>query len=80
MYTRKYCVCSLEPEEGERQADWIARSLPELLPLPIAPAELGPLAHAVTAAGHLRTHPALAVPAPASGTLDGFFAARYRKA
>jgi len=75
-----YCVCSLEPEEGERQADWIARSLPELLPLPIAPAELGPLAHAVTAAGHLRTHPALAVPAPASGTLDGFFAARYRKA
>jgi 16S rRNA (cytosine967-C5)-methyltransferase len=74
-----YCVCSLEPEEGERQADWIAGNLPDLRPLPLAPAELGPLAPAVTATGHLRTHPALAVPAPATGTLDGFFAARYRR-
>lgn len=74
-----YCVCSLEPEEGEAQADWVAASLPGLAPLPIAPAGLGPFAAAVTPEGRLRTHPAMPVPAPAAGTLDGFFAARFRR-
>jgi len=73
-----YCVCSLEPEEGEMQADWIAEALPELELLPIGAAEIGPLP-ALTPAGHLRTHPAIEVPLPATGTLDGFFIARFRR-
>jgi 16S rRNA (cytosine967-C5)-methyltransferase len=78
--TLVYCVCSLEPEEGEAQAAWTAEALPELQPLPIATGELGPFGSAINAAGQLRTHPAMPVPAPATGTLDGFFAARFRRA
>jgi 16S rRNA (cytosine967-C5)-methyltransferase len=74
-----YCVCSLEPEEGEAQAAWAAGAIAGLEPLPIAAGEFGPLGDAVTPAGHLRTHPAMALPAPATGTLDGFFSARFRK-
>jgi len=73
-----YCTCSLEPEEGEAQADWIAAELPELEPLPIGEAELGGFARAL-AGGRVRTHPALAVPGEAEGTLDGFFVARFRR-
>jgi 16S rRNA (cytosine967-C5)-methyltransferase len=76
--TLVYCVCSLEPEEGEAQADWALRHLADSRVLPVAPGELGPFAAAVTPAGFLRTHPALAVPG-ASGTLDGFFAMRLRR-
>ena len=72
-----YCVCSLEPEEGEAQAGWIARELPALEPLPIDGAELGGLP-VLLADGHLRTHPAMSLPS-APGTLDGFFAARLRR-
>jgi 16S rRNA (cytosine967-C5)-methyltransferase len=72
-----YCVCSLEPEEGEAQADWAA-GLAGVEALPIAPAELGPFGDVVTPAGYLRTTPAMAVPG-AAGTLDGFFAARFRR-
>ena len=74
-----YCVCSLEPEEGEAQADWARANRPELTPVPIAPGELGPFGMAVDRAGNLRTTPAMAVPG-APGTLDGFFAARFRRA
>ncbi len=35
--TLVYCVCSLEPEEGEAQLDWIATHLPELVLDPVAP-------------------------------------------
>jgi 16S rRNA (cytosine967-C5)-methyltransferase len=74
-----YCVCSLEPEEGEAQAEWALANLPDIRPEPISPATLAPLTQAVTADGNLRTHPAMAVPGAPAGTLDGFFAARFRR-
>jgi 16S rRNA (cytosine967-C5)-methyltransferase len=77
--TLVYCVCSLEPEEGEAQAEWALAKLAGSSTLPVSPAELGPLAQAVTSGGYLRTHPAMAVPGAAGGTLDGFFAARFRR-
>jgi 16S rRNA (cytosine967-C5)-methyltransferase len=76
--TLVYCVCSLEPEEGEDQAAWIAAEL-NLEPLPVTAAEIGGFSAAITPGGTLRTHPALAVPGLAEGTLDGFFVARFRK-
>jgi 16S rRNA (cytosine967-C5)-methyltransferase len=71
-----YCVCSLEPQEGEEQAAWVLANLPELSLAKIAPTELGPLSAAVTADGFMRTHPGMA---PFSGGMDGFFAARFRR-
>lgn len=73
-----YAVCSLEAEEGEEHLDWAAEALPDLVFEPLAPAEIGGWTEAVSAPGVLRTHPGLEVPGPASGTLDGFFAARFR--
>jgi 16S rRNA (cytosine967-C5)-methyltransferase len=77
--TLVYCVCSLEPEEGEAQARWALAAIPGLEPSPVAPAELGPFASAITSGGYLRTHPAMPVPAGTHGSLDGFFAARFRR-
>ena len=72
-----YCVCSLEPEEGEQQADWaISRGL-ELLP--ITAEELDGWAQPVSKSGVIRTHPGLTVPGEKGGTLDGFFIARFRR-
>lgn len=72
-----YCVCSLEPQEGERQAEWaIAQGLD---PLPINATELDGWAAPVTKDGTVRTHPGLIVPGEKAGTLDGFFVARFRR-
>lgn len=70
-----YCVCSLEPREGEEQAAWIAAQHPELVPDPVAESELGGFAAARRPDGTVRTTPALAL---GQGTADGFFIARYR--
>jgi 16S rRNA (cytosine967-C5)-methyltransferase len=73
-----YCVCSLEGDEGEGQARWIAEARSDLEPVPITPDELdGGLASAVTEAGFVRTHSALEM--PVAGGIDGFFIARFRK-
>ena len=74
-----YCVCSLEPDEGEDQARWIAGHATLLEPYPVTAEELDGLAGAVTADGHVRTWPGLPVPGENGGTLDGFFVARYRR-
>ena len=76
-----YCVCSLEPEEGEAQARWIATQLPQLEPVVIVADELPGLAAAVTAEGWVRTHPGLELGDSGgnAGTLDGFFVARFRR-
>jgi 16S rRNA (cytosine967-C5)-methyltransferase len=74
-----YCVCSLEPEEGEDQAAWVGKAEIGLEPFPIAGTEIGGFAAALTPDGTLRTHPALTAPGEAGGTLDGFFVARFRK-
>jgi 16S rRNA (cytosine967-C5)-methyltransferase len=73
-----YCVCSLEPEEGEEQAIWAAAEL-GLKPDPITSAEIAGFDAALRPDGTVRTHPALTVPGEAGGTLDGFFVARFRK-
>ena len=67
-----YAVCSLEPEEGEG----VAAQAPEgLIPDPITPDE-APAAR-ITPQGWLRTLPSDAAD---QGGMDGFFAARFRKA
>jgi len=72
-----YCVCSLEPQEGESQAEWaVAQGLE---PLPIAAEELDGWAVPVTKDGFVRTHPGQTVPGEKGGTLDGFFIARFRR-
>jgi 16S rRNA (cytosine967-C5)-methyltransferase len=72
-----YCVCSLEPQEGELQAEWaIAQGLKVL---PISAQELDGWAAPVTKDGFLRTHPGLTVPGEKGGTLDGFFIARFQR-
>lgn len=73
-----YCVCSLEPEEGESQARWALDALPGLEALPVSTAELAGLEQAVTAEGIVRTHPAL-TPGGSQSGMDGFFVARFRR-
>ena len=69
--TLVYATCSLEREEGERQAENVSLS-----PVPVAreelPAGLGP-----TKDGWLRTDPGMLAD---EGGLDGFFIARWRAA
>jgi len=70
-----YCTCSLQPEEGEKQAAAALARHPGLTRIPVTTAETG-LPAAITREGDLRTHPAMLA---AEGGLDGFFAARFRK-
>jgi 16S rRNA (cytosine967-C5)-methyltransferase len=75
-----YCVCSLEPEEGERQvADLLARDA-RLARVPIVPAEAFGRAELINDAGELRTLPFhFPDSEPRWGGLDGFFAARLAR-
>ena len=79
--TLVYCVCSLEPEEGEAQAQWIAGNVPDLVPDPVTADELPGLGMALTAEGMVRTHPAISLgdSGGKGDTLDGFFIARFRR-
>jgi 16S rRNA (cytosine967-C5)-methyltransferase len=66
-----YCVCSMEPEEGEAQvADFLKRH-PEFDTLAVTAGEGGAPDGAVTGEGWLRI-----LPHQREGGLDGFFAAR----
>ena len=72
-----YCTCSLEPEEGEFQAQAFLADHPDFSLDPVEPGEVGGLSDLVTASGHLRTLPThLVLPDGPRGGLDGFFAAR----
>ncbi|WP_240231220.1 RsmB/NOP family class I SAM-dependent RNA methyltransferase [Devosia lacusdianchii] len=73
-----YCVCSLEPAEGEDQVAWALDSLPGLELWPVDKDELAGLESAVSATGLVRTHPGLA-PGGRDGGMDGFFVARFRR-
>jgi 16S rRNA (cytosine967-C5)-methyltransferase len=75
-----YCVCSLEPEEGEQQiADLLARDS-RIARVPIAAGEVSGHAEFLNAEGELRTLPThLPDPEPRWGGLDGFFAARLKR-
>ena len=75
--TLVYCVCSLEPEEGEGVARAFLASRDDFSLMPIEADEVPEcLSMAVTGAGHVRTTPAMLA---ASGGCDGFFAARFHK-
>lgn len=76
--TLLYCVCSLEPAEGEDQVDWALDSLPGLELFPVTPAEMAGLEEAVTEKGLVRTHPGID-PGGLAGGMDGFFVARFRR-
>ncbi|HEY4032163.1 MAG TPA: RsmB/NOP family class I SAM-dependent RNA methyltransferase [Caulobacteraceae bacterium] len=67
-----YCVCSLEPEEGEQQVEGFLRRHPDFRLAPIAPGEGGAPAQSITANGCLRL-----LPFHIEGGGDGFFAARF---
>ena len=69
-----YCVCSLEPEEGEAQVEAFLARRPDMALDPIAPEEGGAPAASLTARGTLRI-----LPHHREGGLDGFFAARFVK-
>jgi 16S rRNA (cytosine967-C5)-methyltransferase len=68
-----YCVCSLEPEEGEGQIGPFLQRHPGLRLDPISPGEGGAPQGAVTPDGLLRI-----LPFHLDGGTDGFFAARFR--
>jgi 16S rRNA (cytosine967-C5)-methyltransferase len=75
--TLVYCVCSLEPEEGEEQIAALLVRNPSLARKPIEAAEVFGFADLVTPDGDLRTLPThLPDPDPLWSGLDGFFAAR----
>ena len=77
-----YCVCSLEPQEGEAHLGWLAERDDVTLD-PIQPSELTGLEQVVRPDGTVRTRPGMAVgaalPGDKPGTLDGFFVARLRR-
>ncbi|MGO4167994.1 RsmB/NOP family class I SAM-dependent RNA methyltransferase [Novosphingobium sp. YAF33] len=65
-----YAVCSMEPEEGEEQADKVS-----LTPVPVTASEL-PQGLSPTAEGWARTDPGMLADV---GGLDGFFIGRWQK-
>jgi 16S rRNA (cytosine967-C5)-methyltransferase len=70
-----YCVCSLEPEEGEGQIAAFLGRTPGMTLDPIAAGEGGAPAPSVRPDGTLRI-----LPHHVEGGLDGFYVARFRKA
>ncbi len=70
-----YCVCSLEPEEGEAQAKAFLDRQPDFMIAPIAAGEGGAPEASAAAAGTLRI-----LPMHMEGGMDGFFVARFVRA
>jgi 16S rRNA (cytosine967-C5)-methyltransferase len=78
--TLVYCVCSLEPEEGENQTTALLARDPRVVRKPISPQDVFDRAEFVTPAGDLRTLPLhLVDPDPRWGGLDGFYATRLTR-
>lgn len=67
-----YCVCSLEPEEGEAQATAFLKRHPQFAAVPVQSGEDGAPEGSVTSQGWLRI-----LPHHLPGGIDGFFAARF---
>ena len=67
-----YCVCSLEPEEGEAQVAAFLKRQSDFILAPIAPGEGGAPALSVNSQGTLRI-----LPNHLEAGMDGFFAARF---
>jgi len=78
--TLVYCVCSLEPEEGDAQIEALLARNSGVARKPITPAEVFGRAEFLTRAGDLRTLPHyLPDPEPQWSGLDGFFASRLTR-
>jgi 16S rRNA (cytosine967-C5)-methyltransferase len=72
-----YCVCSLEPEEGEEQIAALLARDPRVRRDPVRPTELDGCAEFISPRGDLRTLPMhWPDPDPRWSGLDGFYAAR----
>jgi 16S rRNA (cytosine967-C5)-methyltransferase len=69
-----YCVCSLEPEEGQPQVDAFLARTPEFALEPVGPGEGGAPEASLTPEGTLRI-----LPHHRPGGTDGFFIARLRR-
>lgn len=69
-----YCVCSLQAEEGEHQAEAALARHGSLKRLPVDSAEIGGFEPGINRHGDLRTLPSMNA---ANGGMDGFFAARF---
>ncbi len=75
-----YCVCSLEPEEGEAQIARLLAQQPGVARRPIEAAEVSGRAELITAHGDLRTLPChLPDAEPRWAGLDGFYAVRLSR-
>ena len=75
-----YCVCSLEPEEGEQQITALLARNPNVVRKPVMPEDVFGHDEFITRDGDLRTLPLhLPDPDPRWGGLDGFFAARLTR-
>ena len=75
-----YCVCSLEPEEGEQQIEALLAREPAVRHKPINKDEVSGTAEFLMADGSLRTLPSAWPDSdPRMGGLDGFFAARLER-
>jgi 16S rRNA (cytosine967-C5)-methyltransferase len=70
-----YCVCSLEPEEGEAQARGFLRRHADFRAASISPTEAAAPAQSLAPEGWLRL-----LPHHIEGGLDGFFVARFARA
>ncbi len=69
-----YCVCSLQAEEGERQAEAALTRCAGLTRRALEASEVGGLDSAINRNGDLRTLPSML---GEQGGMDGFFAARF---
>ena len=69
-----YCVCSLQPEEGEAQAQWFADERTDAVAMPVDAASEIPAECVV--GDYLRTLPSTMAE---KGGMDGFFAVCFKK-
>jgi 16S rRNA (cytosine967-C5)-methyltransferase len=75
-----YCVCSLEPEEGEQQIEALLAREPNVRRKPVGPGEIPGIAGFLNPDGDLRTLPShWSDSDPRMSGLDGFFAARLQR-
>jgi 16S rRNA (cytosine967-C5)-methyltransferase len=73
-----YCTCSLEAEEGERQAEAFLARHPAFIRVPITPDEVGGWSECITPQGDVRTLPChRALAEHDRSGFDGFFVARF---
>jgi 16S rRNA (cytosine967-C5)-methyltransferase len=72
-----YATCSLQPREGEERIEALLAANAAVERVPVTAQEMPGLAEAITSAGDLRTLPCHWA---ARGGMDGFFAARLRRA